>query len=240
ATGDLGELRTLFLKWSKIAFSLSLAAGAYLLVLGPEFIGWWMGPSFAAPSGRVTRVLMAAFLLFLPARGVASPMLMGLGRAAFPSFAFLALGLLNVALSVALVKPFGIVGVALGTAIPGVLFSLAVAWFACLAANVRVGEYVQYVLVRPTLGAVPAVFALLVMKSVLHDVGFGASRWAELGRLVICGLTLVGVLLPTSLFLVYRDDPHVELPARLERFVGALGSVGRRATLDVMRKAGKG
>src|SRR6185436_19495514 len=60
ATGELRELRADFLKWSKVAYSLVLLVGAYLLVLAPEFDAMWMGPSFAMPSGQVTRVLTIA------------------------------------------------------------------------------------------------------------------------------------------------------------------------------------
>ena len=36
------ELADLFLQWSKIAFSLALVAGLYLVVLGTDFIRVWI------------------------------------------------------------------------------------------------------------------------------------------------------------------------------------------------------
>jgi O-antigen/teichoic acid export membrane protein len=55
ATGDREELQRVFLKWSKISLSIVLVIGTYMLVLGPEFLGWWVGPDFVEPSGRVPR-----------------------------------------------------------------------------------------------------------------------------------------------------------------------------------------
>ena len=52
----------MFLKWSKVALSLSLMAGLFLIVLGPTFIGWWIDPSFEQPSGQVLQILMVSSL----------------------------------------------------------------------------------------------------------------------------------------------------------------------------------
>ena len=78
--GRRDELREIFLKWSKVALSLSIMAGLFLIVLGPRFIGWWIDPSFEEPSGQVLQILMVSSFMFLPVRGVALPILMGLGK----------------------------------------------------------------------------------------------------------------------------------------------------------------
>jgi O-antigen/teichoic acid export membrane protein len=219
ATGDIAQLRGVFLKWSKIAFSLSLLVGVYLLVLGPEFIAWWMGPTFAGPSGAVTRVLMASFLVFLPVRGVASPMLMGLGKPAPNSLAFLAMGLVNVALSLALMKPFGIIGVALGTAIPGVLFSVFVAWMACRAIEIPVERYTGYVLAKPVAGTLPALLVVVLAKRELAMVPLPASRLMRAVPLTLAGIAMLAVLVATHVLFVFRDDPYVALPSSVLRLV---------------------
>jgi O-antigen/teichoic acid export membrane protein len=79
--GREDELREIFLKWSKASLSLTIAIGVFLLVLGPRFIGWWIAPEHEGPSGDVLRVLTLSCFVFLPARGVALPILLGLGKA---------------------------------------------------------------------------------------------------------------------------------------------------------------
>src|SRR6185503_18538025 len=98
--GNWDQLREIFLKWSKVALSLSVMVGSFLIVLGPKFIGWWIDPSFEQPSGQVVQILMVSSLLFLPVRGVAVPMLMGLGSPRIPTLVFLATGILNLLLSI--------------------------------------------------------------------------------------------------------------------------------------------
>jgi len=124
--GKQDELREIFLKWSKIALTLTLAAGLFLIVLGPRFIAWWVDPSFEQPAGQVLQILMLSYLIFLPVRGVALPMLMGLGKAGLPTIGFLVTGFLNLGLSILFVRPLGLAGVALGTAIPNVLFPIVI------------------------------------------------------------------------------------------------------------------
>lgn len=228
ATGDMEELRGVFLKWSKIAYSIALIVGVYLLVLAPEFVGWWMGPSFATPSGQVTRVLMPAFLLFIPVRGVASPMLMGLGKPAFPSLSMLAMGVVNLGLSLLLVKPLGITGVALGTAIPCVVCAVAVGWRACRDAGVAPWDYLAYVIARPTAGALLPMAFLITLKRAAQIFHPGAPRWIAFIPLAAAGVGMVVIFALVWIFFVYRGDPYFDLASKLGRFAPRARGEGSR------------
>jgi O-antigen/teichoic acid export membrane protein len=205
--GDRDGMRNLFLKWSKITFSLSLLAGSFLIVLGPRFLAWWLGPDFEGPSGRVLRILMLSYLIFLPARGVAQPILMGIGKPAHPSIAFVIAGLLNVVLSLLWVQPFGLDGVAWGTSIPNILLGLSVLYFTCRELELPVGVYLRHVLWRPVLGSAPC-FAFLWWVLTQFDVH-------GLPSLVASGLGVTGVFAVVWILFVYRGDPHVDLKAWL-------------------------
>jgi O-antigen/teichoic acid export membrane protein len=207
--GRAGELRETFLKWSKIALSLTMMAGLFLIVLGPRFIAWWIGPEFEKPAGQVLQILMVSYVVFLPVRGVALPILMGLGKAGLPTIGFLVAGLVNVGLSIVLARPLGLAGVAIGTAIPNVLFAMLVLWHACRELETPVAVYLRYVVPRATLGAIPVIALLLWFKLGLDVRGLGGLSGAGLAMVVLFGLTWV--------FFVYRNDPYVDLRARLPR-----------------------
>jgi O-antigen/teichoic acid export membrane protein len=213
--GSLTALREMFLKWSKVAWSVTLGAGLFLIVLGPTFIGQWIDPSFEGPAGEVLQILMLSSLVFLPVRGVAVPVLMGLGKPKMPTIAFAAAGLLNLGLSVLLVGPLGLPGVALGTAIPNILFALVVAAGACRELGIAPGSYVRYVVPRAVLGALPLLGLLMWFK-----VGLGVQT---MSGLVAAGMAMAVLYGVTWVFFVYRDDPYVDVRARL---VG-LGPWGR-------------
>jgi O-antigen/teichoic acid export membrane protein len=214
--GRTAELREVFLKWSKIALSLTMMAGLFLIVLGPRFIAWWIDPAFERPAGQVLQILMVSYLVFLPVRGVSLPILMGLGKPGLPTIGFLAAGLLNLGLSIALARPLGLAGVAIGTAIPNVLFAALVLVHACRELETPVGQYLRYVVPRATLGALPALALLLWFKLGLDVRSLGELAGAGVAMVLLFGVTWV--------FFVYHNDPYVDLRGRW----AALRVVGRR------------
>ncbi len=204
--GRRDALTAIFLKWSKISLSLTLMAGLFLIVLGPRFIGWWIAPDYEHPSGVVLQILMVSCFGFLPVRGVALPILMGLGKPRTPTIAFLAAGVLNLILSIALARPFGLAGVALGTAIPNVLFAMVVLVVACRELGITVAAYVRYVVPRATAGAILPFALLMWFKSAIDVQGFPG--------LVAAGASMVALFGITWLVFVYRGDPYVDLTPR--------------------------
>jgi len=201
------DIREMFLKWSKVALSLTIISGLFLTVLGPRFISWWIGPSYEAPSGQVLQILMLSGFAFLPVRGVAVPILIGLGKPRTPALAFFIAGLANVALSAFLARPFGLLGIALGTAIPNALFSLFVLVVACREVQVPLTRWAQYVLGRAMLGAVPVLAVLLWFRLSLQVRSLPGLIAAACAMTMVFGVTWV--------WFVYRDDPYVDLRAHL-------------------------
>jgi len=215
--GKTAELRAIFLKWSKIALSLTLAPGLFLIVLGPRFIAWWIDPTFESPAGQVLQILMVSYIIFLPMRGVALPILMGLGKAGVPTIGFLVAGGLNLALSVLLVRPLGLAGVALGTAIPNVLYAVMIYVQACRELDVSVVEFVRYVVPRALLGSLP-ILALLLWFKLGLDV-------RSLVELVGAGIAMVVLFCVTWVLYVCRNDPHIDLRSWLLPRLRAWGRV---------------
>ena len=93
------------------------------LVRGPTFIGLWMGESYRAASGSILRVLTVS-LCFAVSYQIVTATMLGLNRHRSMALIYLAEGGVNLALSLALARPFGIIGVALGTAIPRLIVSI--------------------------------------------------------------------------------------------------------------------
>lgn len=207
--GRSADLREIFLKWSKIAISLTLLVALYLLVLGPRFIGWWIAPAFEGPAGLVLQILMVSSIVFMPIRGVAQPILMGLGKVGLSTVAFLSAGVLNLILSLVLVWPLGLQGVAIATAIPNVLFGLVMLIFTCRQMQIPVLAYIRYVGIRAFLGAIPVLAMLLWFR-----YGLGVH---SLFGLVGAGLSMLFIFGLIWVFFVYRNDPYVNVTTGLSR-----------------------
>jgi O-antigen/teichoic acid export membrane protein len=209
--GKTLELREVFLRWSKISLSLTLLAVLFLYTLGPRFIGWWIAPSFEGPAGEVLQILMLSSLLFMPVRGVAQPILMGLGKAALPALTFLAVGILNLVLSLLLVHPLGLAGVALGTAIPNVLFGVVILGLACRELQTSPLAYVRYVFGRAFLGAIPVLGLLVWFERVV--------KVKTLPGLAAAGVSMLMLFVVVWVFFVYWKDPYFHTEERVWRLL---------------------
>jgi O-antigen/teichoic acid export membrane protein len=210
AQNDRDELKEMFLKWSKIAFSFSLLAGLYLYVLGPSFIGVWLGAHFEAPSGSVLRILMLSFFVFLPVRAVCVPTLMGIGKPARPAIAFLFAGLINLLLSILFVKRWGLLGVAWGTAIPTALFAGIMLIVTCRELGIPLSEYAKYVVGRAVLGVIPVTLSLIACERIFDVTGYAG--------LAAAGVAVVIIFSLIWFFFVYRNDRYTDLEAVLLQF----------------------
>jgi O-antigen/teichoic acid export membrane protein len=203
------EVRALFIFWSKVAFSLSVLSALYLIVFGPTFIGWWIDPRFEGPSGEVLRILMIAGVIFLPVRGVAYPLLIGLGRPQIPTIAFLCAAFLNLGISVVLIEPLGLAGVAWGTAIPNVLFALLVLVVACREVGISVIEYCGKVVPQTVLASIPVLAVVVYLKFVVGVHAFWGLAGAGTAMVLVFGMMW--------LVLAYRDNPRLNLRTQLAR-----------------------
>ncbi len=117
--GDFESLNDKFFKLSKICGYLSLYIGFSIILFGEAFISRWMGVGFE-DSYSILVILVGAMMVALmqsPAVGL----LYGLSKHKFYAWANSIEGLFNLALSLILVRYYGIIGVALGTAIPSII-----------------------------------------------------------------------------------------------------------------------
>jgi O-antigen/teichoic acid export membrane protein len=206
ALGISDTLGPLLLKWSKVCLSLTLAVAPFLLVAGPQFLGWWLGRDFVGPGGTVLRILTVGSIVFLPVRGVAVPILMGVGNPRVPALGFAAAGALNLLLSIVWARPFGLVGVALATILPNALFAVLLLHVVCRNLRVSVRQYLSYVVSKPVIGTIPVMASLY-----LSTVAFDLDSFTGLCAAGALSMTVFGL---TWILFVYRDDPFFD-PARL-------------------------
>lgn len=114
------EIRRKYLFLTRINAALGMFGGGMLIVLGDAFITRWMGPVFhqSYPVLVVLTTAMVVELIGIPCDNV----LYAISKHKFLAVVNVIEALVNLALSIALAKPFGIIGVALGTAVPLIAF----------------------------------------------------------------------------------------------------------------------
>ena len=118
------RLRETFIQGTRLSFATVLPLAGGVAMMAHPLVERWIGPSFSE-TARILQVLTALVVLRV---GVATSntILKGAGEhqrlAAYVGLT----GVANIVLSIALVKPYGLIGVAIGTVVPVTLMALFV------------------------------------------------------------------------------------------------------------------
>lgn len=124
-SGDIAQLRNMFFKGSRYLGALTCLMAANLLLVGPAFLGRWMGPRYLetepyGSSGVVMIILVCASAISLMAT-VAETVLFGRRKNRIFAAVIIFETLVVVVMSVWLVRQWGIIGVAVGVLVPNIL-----------------------------------------------------------------------------------------------------------------------
>ena len=116
------RLRTVFVHGTRLSLATVLPVAGGLALLAHPLLTAWIGPSFATTT---TIVQILAFVVIVRVGSATSAVILkgaGIHRRLTFLVGLMAVG--NVALSIALVRSLGLVGVALGTAVPVALIAV--------------------------------------------------------------------------------------------------------------------
>lgn len=206
AVNDLPSLNQLVIRG--VGTSFLLVAGMFIgtVYFGGDLIRLWVGDGYSS-SHQLLLVLLGAQVIALPL-GVVRSILFGMGQARVPALLYLAEAVANLVLSLVLIGPFGIYGVALGTAIPIVLMELGLLLpFVLKQLHMRL-KHMLAAVVAPQIVPLAALLAYSsFVHSQLHGSGFG---WSWLAAVAVGG----GAVLGTAWFVQSLASRHFR-PARL-------------------------
>lgn len=120
AVGETHRVAETLIRGTKYSLFVGFLGAGALLGLGTDFIRLWMGPRFAGPSGAVL-VIMAIGLFGSCTQFAGSQVLFGLSKHRLNVNWTVVEAILNLCFSIALVRRYGILGVAGGTAIANII-----------------------------------------------------------------------------------------------------------------------
>ncbi len=113
---ERSSIEEVFMLSTRVSVALSTFVCFGFVVWGKRFIGMWMGPSYL--DAYPCLLVLAVGTWIMMCQGPSINLLVGVSHHRFPAFLNLGEGVANLAISLLLVRPLGIVGVALGTCIP--------------------------------------------------------------------------------------------------------------------------
>src|SRR5439155_4281033 len=117
ATGNVDRLRKIFVAGNRFCAFIIFPICALLVILGKSVIEVWVGKKYITQSYPVLLIMLIPSTLML-AQSASGRVLFGMGKHRTLAIVTLVEGLSNLILSILLVRPYGIIGDAVGTAIP--------------------------------------------------------------------------------------------------------------------------
>jgi O-antigen/teichoic acid export membrane protein len=164
AIGDSEQLKRIFIAGNRACALIVFPITASLIILGKSVIEVWVGARYIATSYPVLLILVIPTATML-AQAACGRVLFGMAKHKTLALAVLLEGTTNLILSIVLVRPFGILGDAAGTAIPLLCTTLFfLPRHTCRILGVRVWAYVREAFVLPLVFCVPLVAMLLLVR----------------------------------------------------------------------------
>ncbi len=188
AKGDMNQLRTIWIAGNRACALIIFPITAVLVILGKSVITAWVGAKYVAASYPVL-VVLAIPMMFTLAQGASARILYGMAKHRTLAWVTLMESVTNLILSIVLIRPFGIVGDAFGTAIPLMCTSLVfMPRHMCRLLGVRIGTYLREAYTLPLLLTLPLVATLLLMRS-----WFFAHSYFQVALQIVIGFLPYGL-----------------------------------------------
>ncbi|MFH1771970.1 MAG: oligosaccharide flippase family protein [Candidatus Omnitrophota bacterium] len=166
AKGDYEAIREKFLFVSKISCYLSLLVGGLLIIYGGAFIERWVGKQYTGAYPLLAILVVAIVFALMQAPSI--QLVFGISKHKFFAMSNLLEGLANLCLSLILVRQFGLIGVALGTAIPMIFIKLCVQpVYICRLIKLNIRRYYFEILI-PTI--LKSLFILVIFWFLCRNI----------------------------------------------------------------------
>jgi O-antigen/teichoic acid export membrane protein len=186
------RLQKVLLEGTRLSLAMVVPITVAVVVLAQPLVRAWVGSKMlgAAPVMQILAITVAIRV----GNATATTLLKGAGRVRYLALANISAGVVNVILSVLLVKPLGLIGVALGTLIPIALVS----WFvifpaACQRVAVAPGSAFRRAMWPALWPALVAAICLELTRGISSGTLLAVMAQAALADLLYLVLFLVAI-----------------------------------------------
>jgi O-antigen/teichoic acid export membrane protein len=186
------RLRTIFIQGTRLSLATVLPIAGGLALLAHPLLAAWISPSFG-PTATVVQILSVVVILRVGS-STASVVLKGAGLHRQLTLLISVMALVNLGLSVALVRPMGLTGVAIGTLVPVACVALlGLIPTACTRVGISIAELIRQSIWPALWPAAIAGCVLVLTRSRLPATLPMVAAQLALGAVIHAGLFLLAV-----------------------------------------------
>jgi O-antigen/teichoic acid export membrane protein len=164
AADEVDSLRATLVDGTRIAFGLITGVTLCLVTFADRLVAVWMGPGFS--DSLPALYVLAAAGTVLVAAGPLGNLLLARGRHRVVAFSCLGEAVLNLVLSIWLVRRYGIVGAAVGTAVSVTISNVLVQMpAACRLLDMPIGTFLRRISAPALIALAPGVAAAWLLRT---------------------------------------------------------------------------
>lgn len=213
ARGQNMEVQSLLVHGSRLSLFIALPVAIAYITSGSEFIGLWMGPQYSSQSGLILLILAIAHMIAIPTHAIGH-VLYGLSKHRILAYVRIGEAVSNLILSVVLIGPFGLIGVAIGTLIPhAITAGLIIPIYTAKLLKISPLHFYKRAWSRPLVNSLPYMFLSLYLTKFEPT----ESLLGFFVRMVI----LLAIYLLSGFFVVLSKDERTRAIEFLGRVAGA-------------------
>lgn len=162
---ETGALHATFLRGTRYSLLIGIGPAILLIVFAEPFLRHWVGEPFARASAPVLQLVMLQFLACIPER-MAYNVNIAYARMRGPVFVALACGVLNIVLSIVLVRwaGWGLMGIAAGSVAALLIISAYSVVYALRLMGLSARRWLAEGCLRPALVAIALAAAALLLQ----------------------------------------------------------------------------
>ena len=198
AGDEVEAMRATLIDGTRLAVGMVTGVTICLLAFGDRLLILWMGPEFAAAAPSLYLLALAGIVLV--GAGPLGNVLLARGRHRLVAWSCLGEAVANLVLTILLVRSYGIVGAAIGTAAATFVSNVFVqAPAACRLLDVPIGRFLSQTAGPAILAAMPSIGVALALRIWLPH--------ATLAQVIGCG-TVIGMIYLVAFLLVGLSRPE--------------------------------
>jgi O-antigen/teichoic acid export membrane protein len=188
AAGNMDRLRKIFVAGNRACAFTMLPITCIFVILGKSIIEVWVGQRYVAQGYPVLLILIFPYTLIL-IQSASGRILFGISKHGTLAVITLVEGIANLLLSILLVRPYGIMGDALGTAIPMVATAiLFLPSHLCSRLGIRIFTFLREAYFLPLVLCAPLAVTLTLMQR-----WYVAHTYRQLALQLVVGGLVYGI-----------------------------------------------
>lgn len=223
---DYDRIMSFYNKATRYLYYVAGFACFGVLLFGGPFIMLWVGEDFR-PAIGILQVLIIAGAICFP-QSIANSVLFGISRHKIAFYILLSEAISKIVLSLVLLKYYGILGVAMGTAIPQlIIYTFIYPTVFYRAMNSSVGEFYRIASKSALLSAVFVLPAAFLMRAIASP-----DSWH---KLIIDGVVITITMLIGMYLFILDDSDRGRLKQNFRKYILRDKSVYQAGTAEEIR-----